>query len=271
QGRQADLVISPGGRAALEVYGRWPAGTRFNKDAKTDARPALGVILVALKGELQLHGAMRLVTLRAPPGPAILLGDNLNEIDPVPQHLDELPAWAKAPGQTARAKMIRENIGKFRKAVMTKGVQGAIEDMAKSDDSNVQRLGIYLMAALDNLKGVGAVMAACSHCESFDNCVFALRHWLGRAPGQDRDLYRRLTDIVKMPPGEAEIVVNLLHGFSKDDLTQPETYETLIDYLESDLLPIRGLAYWHLQRLAPDGKDFGYDPTGEKADRVKAI
>ena len=37
-----------------------------------------------------------------------------------------------------------------------------------------------------------------------------------------------------------------------------------------DQLPIRRLAYWHLQRLAPAGRDIKYNPEGTQAEREAA-
>jgi hypothetical protein len=65
--------------------------------------------------------------------------------------------------------------------------------------------------------------------------------------------------------------MQLLHSFSDEDLTNPALYQTLIDYLSHDELAIRGLANWHLHRLVPAGREFGYDPLAAKVERDKAI
>jgi hypothetical protein len=53
-------------------------------------------------------------------------------------------------------------------------------------------------------------------------------------------------------------------------LARPETYQTLIDYLDHEKLGIRGLAYWHLSRLVPEGKKFGYHPADSEKKRLAA-
>jgi hypothetical protein len=70
---------------------------------------------------------------------------------------------------------------------------------------------------------------------------------------------------------DAETVLQLLHSYGEEDLARPELYETLIDYLGHDKLAVRGLAYWHLVRLVPAGKDFGYNPQDSKESRDAAI
>jgi hypothetical protein len=70
---------------------------------------------------------------------------------------------------------------------------------------------------------------------------------------------------------EAETILQLLHSYGEDELARPETYETLIAYLNHDKLPVRGLANWHLVRLVPAGKDIGYNPLDPKEKRMAAI
>ena len=76
----------------------------------------------------------------------------------------------------------------------------------------------------------------------------------------------------KVPAADAENILQLLHSFSDADLAQPETCEVLIDYLAHARLAIRGLAYWHLYRLVPQGRKFGYNPLDpkDKRDRARA-
>jgi hypothetical protein len=59
-------------------------------------------------------------------------------------------------------------------------------------------------------------------------------------------------------------MLQLLHGFNDQELAEPETYELLIAYLTDSRLAIRALAYWHLVRLVPAGKDIAYNPTDDK-------
>jgi hypothetical protein len=70
---------------------------------------------------------------------------------------------------------------------------------------------------------------------------------------------------------DAETVVDLLHSFGENDLARPETYETLIDYMEGDRILIRALANWHLMRLVPEGQEFKFNPAGDKKDRDEAV
>jgi hypothetical protein len=125
--------------------------------------------------------------------------------------------------------------------------------------------------ALDDLERLGNTLRNTQHHDVWENGVRVLRHWIGRAPGQDQILYSALVEKRNLTPVQAQTILQLLHSYGDDDLAQPELYQTLIAYLNHDVLGIRGLAYWHLIRLAPDGKDLGYHPWDSKEARTAAV
>jgi hypothetical protein len=100
--------------------------------------------------------------------------------------------------------------------------------------------------------------------------VKVLRHWIGRGAGQDQILYKRLIELRGYKPAEAATVLHFLHSPADEEMARPETYEMLIDHLNSERLAIRGLAFWHLYRLVPAGRKITYDPLSSKEDRERA-
>ena len=48
-------------------------------------------------------------------------------------------------------------------------------------------------------------------------------------------------------------------------------YQVLINYLGSERVSLRELAYWHLQRLVPAGVKIGYEPLAPNEKRDAAI
>jgi hypothetical protein len=270
--RVGEIVLSePASRVAFEIYGRWVSGTRFNKNAKPDEGPTIAFVVLALKGEVVVKAKGREVTLHAPPGPALLIGDSIDDPDSHPQNLRELPNWATDEVQSERAQKTKAAIAKFRKLATEKSVSDAAAEMVRTGDETERRVGVNLLAATDDLTRLAMAMSETRYPDVWDTGVMALRHWIGRGPGQDQKLYKRLIDEAKYPAGEAEIVLNLLHSFSDIDKARPETYEALIDYLGSDRLAIRALALWHLNRLVPEGKKIGYNPLSPKDAQEKAI
>jgi hypothetical protein len=79
-----------------------------------------------------------------------------------------------------------------------------------------------------------------------------------------------LTNRRQYTPSQAEIILQFLHGFSDRDRTQPETYETIIAYLQSSKLAIRQLAKRQLDQWVPEGKAIAYDPAGPESERQHA-
>jgi hypothetical protein len=266
-----DVVLrTPGSAVSLEIYGRWPEGTRFHRDGGAEQSPAYAFVVVALSGSVDLVAGQKHVSLQAPPGPALLLGDGIGETDPSPQHLDQLPDWATDKVITEQGKAVQASLGKLRRLASERGITAALEELLKSDDPGDRRLAVHALGALDDLPRLGQALRTAQHPDVWENGILTLRHWIGRGPGQDRKLYQALTK-VGFPEAEAEIVLNLLHTFSEGDRKQPETYEALLDYLESDRLAIRSLAHWHLVRLVPAGKAIGYNPVAPGPERTQAV
>jgi uncharacterized protein (TIGR03000 family) len=265
------VLDAPGARVTIEIYGRWASGAPFTKDLKPGDGPALGVAVLAVNGVVELQGKTARVELRAPPGYALLHGDNLTTFDPVPMFVEKLPEWADDSVVTERGQRLKAILGRFRKLVVEKGVAEALDTFIKSKDENDRRTAVIVMGALDDLPRLAEALLSAKTPDVWDAAVKALRHWIGRAPGQDQKLYHGLIERHGYKPAEAEKVMQLLHSFSDQEVAQPELYEVLINNLNDEKLCVRGLAHWHLVRLAPAGKKIAYDPLASKEDRNRAI
>ncbi len=265
-----DVVLTtPGAEVMLTLFGRWPRGVPFNKDAKPTDGPPLAWNVLVLKGEAMLKGPKREVAMKAPPGPALFEGDSIGVPVGAPEHLDKLPAWATSEGDSERGKKLKALAARIRQDFAEKSIDEATSNLLASKEVSDQRAAVVLLAATDNLKRIGEVLGNARSPEIWDTAVLALRNWIGRGPGQDMKLYQGLIDFGKYEPVEAETVLYLLHSFGDDDLKHPETYQLLVKELESERLAIRGLANWHLIRLVPAGRKIGYDPLAPKEERAK--
>src|SRR5207248_2189840 len=85
-----------------------------------------------------------------------------------------------------------------------------------------------------------------------------------------RKLYEILKNEKQYTPSQAETVMQLLHDFPDEQLGQPTTWETLIGFLRADKPAIRNLAYWHLCRLVPQGREPKFNPIGDTRQREAA-
>jgi hypothetical protein len=262
---------SPGSRLGIELFGRWPAGSTFHKEGGSAVGPALHLIFLVFHGEVDIKTDQYHFAMTAPKGPAMLSWDSVTGTDPSPQFLEQLPEWAREEKIAPEVREKKARRDELIRLMTTKSIPEAIEAFLNSDDPEKRRIAVFAMGATDDLRGLGKALTDSKQLDIWNNAVIAMRHWLGRGPGQDIKLYNGLINEGKYKPIDAEAVIQLLHGFTDADLARRETYETLIDYLRHDRLPIRGLAYWHLYRLVPAGRELGYNPLDEKDKRQAAI
>jgi hypothetical protein len=268
-----DITLQePGTRVALETYGRWPRGVKFTKEPGPKDEPTTSLVILVLHGNISLRHAGVELPMKAPPGPALIEWDSVTGMDDAARHMDKLPPWAVSGQEdTLLAKQKSEALERLRQRVLKKPIGEVIEESLNSENPAERRLGTFAAGAFDQLEILGKALRETKHPDVWDNGVIVLRHWIGRAPGQDLVLYKALVEKKKYSPVHAETVLQLLHSFGDDDLARPELYEALIQYLNHENLAVRGLAYWHLSRLVPAGKEFGYNLMDEKDARVKAI
>jgi hypothetical protein len=259
----------PGTRFAMEIYGRWPEGSRFNPKPKPEAGPLTSVTLVVLKGELQRSCPQCSVAMSAPPGPAEFGWDSLHGDDMSATKLEQLPDWVKDLSPDApETKRRIANREKFRTLLLKEGLGEAILFLLDSPDAETRRVGVYALGAFDQMQSLASLLGRSKDFETWNNAVIALRHWLGRGPGHEVQLYNLLLKH-DVPQTHARIILQLLMGFTEEERARPELYALLIDLLRHDRLGIRGLAYWHLKRLAPMVK-VDYNPVGDKSGWDKA-
>lgn len=261
----------PGTRIALELYGRWAKGVPFTLKPGPNDVPAADLVFLVLHGQVDLvHGAVQ-HAMSAPPGPAILHWDNSGQADEIPEKLDQLPAWAAATESTTeRAQAAKRVIEDFRAEVLKTSLAKAADTFANSENPYRRALGVIVMGATDDGDGMYKVLTETKYPDAWDRAVIVLRTWLGRRPGQDQIAYKRMIEVRKLPPAQAQTILQLLHSFGDDDLAQPDLYTMLVKYLGHEMFGIRGLANWHLVRLVPAGQKIGFNPLATKKERDEA-
>ena len=229
------------------------------------------MILWVLKGEAALRVSGEQYSLHAPPGPAYFRWDNLSGADTGPKRRDELPSWAEgASQQKLTDQPSTPALAEQRRRLAQGSPYTVLVGNFERGDPAVRRLAVYGLAALDDLARPVRALADPKSPEVREAAFEALRHRIGRGAGQDLALYHFLTNRRQYTPSQAEIILQFLHGFSDRDRTQPETYETMIAYLQSSKLAIRQLAKRQLDQWVPEGKTIAYDPAGPESDRRHA-
>ena len=267
-----DLTLhEPKTSVALELYGRWAPGQRFKKEPGPNDVPTAHLVVLVLHGSAELKHGRKTVAMAEPPGAAIIQWDNKGGFDEGPAKLTEPPAWSKADPDSPKAKRLTKLLARYYELAKTKTLDQILAEFIASDDYDFRRAFVIVGAATDRFDLLTPVMRQPKYADLWDPAIVSLRHWIGRAPGQDQKLYKMLIDVGMFKPVDAETTLQLLHSFDENDLAQPETYETLIDYMEGDRILIRALANWHLMRLVPQGQEFKFNPAGDEKDREEAV
>lgn len=266
RGYTVDLTLKePGTRLALEIYSRHAPGTPQLDDPKQDD-PVMHLFCIALAGESFVKGKEHGVTLHAPPGPAVLIWDSVLR-EPEVQRLEQLPPEITTMKEQDR-KLLDEACA-WARTIDPAAPGAAFKAGLASPDSVVRKAAVTAMGALDDVRGLFQVLATSPHADARDQAVLALRHWLGREPGQTRVLDARFRK-AGLSEVQSQNVMHLLYGFTPDQRRDPATYDLLIDDLKSERPALRALAYWHLVRLVPAGKTIAYDPQAPAAERDRA-
>jgi hypothetical protein len=273
-----DLTLAEkGDELALERWGRWPRGVPFSEKPRPDEHPDSNITLLVLKGTATIKAGPVQHTMHAPPGTALFRWDSDAGNASGPVKMDKVPDWAQpAAQQTPEAKATQEVLARLRKLLADKKpVEVVLSELASSagDADTMQTaltrsLAVCGLAALDDLPKLSDALATAKQPQVRETAIEAMRGWIGRGPGQDQLLYNFLIKQRQYSPTHAEIVLNLLH--TPFDPKAPETYETLIAYLRHDKQPVRELAKWHLDRLAPAGRTIPFDAAAPAAEREKA-
>ena len=257
-------------RVAVEVSGRWPAGTDYRPSPPPGYEPTLSVVLVQLSGSSTVATGSTTVALGAPPGPALLNWTSADRREPTVARLDRVPAWADPAaevGAEAKAKIAagRAALQKFRDR-RGEHPTTALDDFLTSADPAERRVGLIVAGAEDDLGRLAKGITEANDLDVWDFGITVLRHWLGRGPGQEQKFHRFLTGVRQYSSGEAATVIRLLNGFTPAERAKPEVYDVLIEYLRHDRPAFRNLAAWHLERLAPAAGPVPFRPNGSKAD-----
>lgn len=245
----------PGTRVAVELAGRWPAGTEYLPTPPADHAPVFSAVAVVLSGAADISDGVTTLRLTAPPGPAMVTWTSASDAPPVAVRLDAPPAWTLdrpvlAPAHKLAAELAVLALEKFRSLRATRPA-AAIDEMLASPRPEDRRIGLIEAGAHDDLPRLTKAIAEAKDAAVWDVGVSVLRHWLGRGAGQDAKLVAFLTSSRGYTPAQAALIVRLLNGFTQAEAARPETYEVLIEYLRHDQPAVRTLAAWHLIRLAP--------------------
>jgi hypothetical protein len=107
-----------------------------------------------------------------------------------------------------------------------------------------------------------------------DICIQNLQQWIAWDRQNDFVMMNALETWYPNPKKENVRIkmMELFHYFPESEAAKAETYQSLVDGLDNDLLPIRALSHWHLRVLpkTAEGARIAYDPAWPREIRVQA-
>jgi hypothetical protein len=193
-----------------------------------------------------------------------------------PEALPRLPDWWTKPPDTAAPQVadalltLKDWSGILARS--TEVMDAILTRVHESRDATQRVLGLLFLAALDGAPYLVEFLEDRKNPEVRGTAAHALRAWLGRDGDRRAELARILQEKRGYSREKAALILRLLHRFSREDLARPETYQTLIGYLDHENLAVRDLAYWHLALLVPEGaRKIRYDPVADPENRQQSI
>jgi hypothetical protein len=256
-----DLTLENRAEVAMELLSLPDFG--FSTDPAKTSGPIAGLGLFMLQGQGNLKIRYETYLLREPPGPAQVIWNNVGGMrGPQTIRSEQLPPWARRlPSRGKEAQAMGAAQDGLANRMSGRGpVDLVLEETLKEQEAASRILAVYCIGATDDLPHLLNALADEKYADVRIAAIGALRHWIGRRAENDQQLYQALQQ--KYKSSLAEIIMELLHPFSEKQKHEPETYETLIAYLNHDKLPVRELAYSHLVALVPQGAKIPYDPAG---------
>lgn len=131
----------------------------------------------------------------------------------------------------------------------------------------ISELAVKCLSLTDSYQPLVKALLSGDHREARLAAISGLRLWLPVDP-QNRQLLK--AELARhLLPSEAEAVYRLLWGFNHDDAKNAATSHMLVNWLESEQIAIRELAFWHVQKLT--GLKHEYSPINPPGQRRVAV
>jgi hypothetical protein len=268
-----DLTLAGKSQVVLDLWGYYPRDIGFSTDSH---RPGPVVTLdLYVQGQVALQAWARQFPLSSLS--KISWSSTHGDLS-APQVLAKPPEWwtDRVAAQKDKPQLSYAMLALLDYSTLLDKQEAVVDAVStsvrESPDPTTRAIGVLFLGALDAVPQLIESLEDRVHPEVRGSSAYALRHWMARNREQDAELYRMLIEKRAYPKEKAAILMRLLHDVSEPDARKPETFETLIDYLNHENLSIRELAFWHLAHLVPEGANtIPYDATSEPEKRQAAV
>jgi hypothetical protein len=234
-----------------------------------EAEPSSMLFVFALKGKADLRIRYREVSLQTP---AVFAWDSNLGAAPQTKSLERVPDWYNnklPPGRQVQAdEAALKTLA--RRLIAKDAIDVILGEALHDEDAPVRVLAIHCLGAVgDWSKLIDALAGSDERGQGLDiAAIYEFRYLLGLDAKNDQKLLEALKN-KNYKEGQAQALVELLHGYGPDDWADPEIRSTVVDYLMSDKRAIRNVTYFMLCSLVPDGAKIRYDPAGDVTQRER--
>jgi hypothetical protein len=252
-----------GSSVALNLLGEYPGGIPFDKEGKGEA-PLAVLELFGLQGGASVSINYQTFVL---PAPGVYRWDNSGPRNrasqPIPRDAIRWLLDKEGPDKNT-LQALKDLATRLDK----KAVSIALIETRTEGKGPLLVLDLFCLGAIDDLERlILSLSDERGEARWFANQV--LRHWIGLRPDHDLKLYRELRK--RYAAKEAETIMKLLHGFSREEWNKAETFEWLIGDLENNEVAIRELANFNLWSRVPEAKKIPYDAGGTREARDRGV
>jgi hypothetical protein len=223
--------------------------------------PELHVAVLGLKGQAQVKIRYEQYLL---PSPSMLTWDNVAGASRSPMPLPRPPDWWTS---TIPAKMQAPLEGLSNRLAL-KNIDVAVAEAKNFPDPATRVLALRCQGAMESYATILDALADDKHPDLRTVAIEELRHLLGLDAKNDAKLRKALGQKNYSDP-QAQTIVQLVHGFSREQWADPGVRAIAVDYLMHEKLAIRQLTHTLLSALEPSGAKILYDPAGDSDSRAR--
>lgn len=182
-----------------------------------------------------------------------------------PQPLVSLPRWFEPASPSAMSRSYAKLFE--REFEPSESVDLSVASLAEDRRPELSRLAVECLGLVDAIDPLVDVLQRGEHEEARKAAIAALRTWLPMNPLNRETLKAVLTK--HFPPEVGETIYRLLWGFNADDARNRIISEQLIDWMASDDIAVRELAFLQVYRLTD--KKYDYRPNASAQQRQSSI
>jgi hypothetical protein len=147
-------------------------------------------------------------------------------------------------------------------------IESAMRALIRAPRPQISELAVRCLALTDNYQAVVQALAQADHEDTRKAAINGLRLWLGVRADRGPLLKQALQTYYERPD-QIEALYRLLWGISVDEAKTQQASLELVEWLRSDQVEIRELAFANLVRLT--GRKFDYRPLASLAQREPAV